>query len=192
MNKLSLIIIMSFLLLGVASANVNEYDSVKQGDCLLLTQTCASCTFVNVSVVYKNQTLLDNQAMSNSGALWTYSFCNTENLGRYDVSGHGDLEGTDTGFSILWFEVTSSGFDNTLGFYFIIILLSLGVILMGYYMEDSTVVILGAFGLTFVGLYILFYGIDAIKDATYTWAIGIIILCLAAYFGLRAAQESLN
>ncbi len=40
-----------------------------------------------------------------------------------------------------------------------------------------------------MGLYILFFGLDGIRDPVYTWAIGIIILMLAAYISLRSAYE---
>lgn len=43
------------------------------------------------------------------GGDWYYSFCNTSLVGRYDITGHGDLSGIDTGFDVLSLTVTPSG-----------------------------------------------------------------------------------
>ena len=40
---------------------------------------------------------------------WFYNYCDTNDLGRHDVTGHGDLAGTDTGFDVLHFYVSPSG-----------------------------------------------------------------------------------
>lgn len=87
------------------------------------------------------------------------------------------------------FEVTPSGFTGSAVFYFIILILSFGIIILGFSKNDAPIVILGSFGLYFVGLYILFFGIDGIKDAVYTWAIGIIVLMLASYISLKSSSE---
>ena len=86
-------------------------------------------------------------------------------------------------------EVTPSGFVGTLGFYILILLLSAGIMILGFWKEDAPIVILGSFGLYFIGLYILFFGIVGLKDVTYTWALGIIVLMLAAYISIKSAYE---
>ena len=103
--------LMLVLMLGFVSSEVNDYSPVKQNDCVLLKQICASCSFTNVSLTYPNSTLaLNNVPMVDSGgALWTYEFCNTTGLGRYDINGVGDLEGVNTGFDVLYFIVSPSG-----------------------------------------------------------------------------------
>lgn len=98
---------------------------------------------------------------------------------------------TEVGFTSFGFEVTPDGLDNTTMFYIIILILSAGVIIFGYYIQDATVILLGSFGLYFVGLYILFNGVDGFKDPVYTWAIGIIVLMLAVYFSIKAALETI-
>jgi len=102
---------MLILMVGFVNSEVNDYESVKQNECVTLKQICASCTFTNVSLTYPNSTLaVSNIPMVDSGgALWTYEFCETTELGRYDISGVGDLSGTNTGFDVLYFEVTPSG-----------------------------------------------------------------------------------
>jgi hypothetical protein len=85
--------------------------------------------------------------------------------------------------------VTPSGFVGTLGFYFIILILSLGIIVFGISIRDPIITILGSLGLYFIGLYIILFGIDGFKDPVYTWALGIIILFLAAYISGKSAWE---
>lgn len=193
MRKLFILALLGVFLISFVGAEINNYAPVKQNDCILLTQTCASCSYVNVSVTYKNDTKLSNTGMTDAGgSLWTHSYCDTFNLGRYDVQGYGDLEGTATGFDVLYFEVTTSGLTGTLGFFFIILILSIGVIILGYYVEDAWIVVLGSFALVLVGLYILFFGIDGVKDTVYTWGIGLIILMLGAYFGVKGTLEKID
>jgi len=109
--KYGILFLMLILMVGFVNSEVNDYESVKQNECVTLKQICASCTFTNVSLTYPNSTLaVSNIPMVDSGgALWTYEFCETTELGRYDISGVGDLSGTNTGFDVLYFEVTPSG-----------------------------------------------------------------------------------
>ena len=104
---------MLILMVGFVSPEVNEYPPVKQNECSVLSQVCASCTWANISVKYPSPNSSYAQyevVMSRTGGGdWFYEFCNTSQLGRYDVTGHGDLSGTDTGFDVLYFEVTPSG-----------------------------------------------------------------------------------
>lgn len=189
LNNLILIIVLTFLF-PLVNAEVNELDSVPQNSCVLIPQTCASCSYVNVSVTYKNQTIITNKGMANQGGgLWTYNFCNTSQLGRYDIQGSGDIEGNPTGFDILYFEVSYNGFVGTTGFYILIIILSLGLITLGVYMQDIIVVAFGALGLYFMGFYILFNGINGLRDPVYTFAMGIIIIGLASYISIKAGLE---
>jgi len=109
-----LIFIVGIFLISFISAEVNNFAPVKQGECKLITQVCASCSYVNVSITLKDGLLVNNTGMSNSGgALWTYEFCNTSEKGRYDVTGSGDLLGTATGFDVLFFDVSPTGTELT-------------------------------------------------------------------------------
>ena len=74
-------------------------------------------------------------------------------------------------------------------YYVIILILSAGVIVLGFAKYDAPIVILGSFGLYFIGLYILFNGIVELKDPVYTWALGIIILMLAAYISVKSSYD---
>jgi hypothetical protein len=195
-KKILILMLVTCLVLPMLSASLESLgNEFKQFDCIRISQTCASCSYVNISSITSsnsNETLVDNIAMiSFGGGEWYYNFCDTEELGRYDVRGIGDIEGTDTSFAY-YFKVTPSGFSGTLGFYFLIIILSAGLIVLGFAIKDGWVVALGGFGLILVGLLILFFGIDGWKDATYTWGLGIIVLMSGCYLTIRAVIEQID
>jgi len=194
MNKQFIFLLLAIFLLGITTAGEVENDLLKQRDCIQLAQSCASCSYINLSYVkYPNQSYVirGEYPMTKNGTSYNYSFCDTGTLGTYEWCHHGDINGTDTP-NCLRFEVTPSGFTGTFGFYVIILIFSIGIILMGFYIEDNWVIMFGSIGLYFVGLYMLFFGIDGMKDVIYTKAFAIIILFVAAYFSIRGAYEALN
>lgn len=109
MKKLILILIGIFLI-SFVSASQETLGIFKQGECVRLIQLCGDCTYNNItSVSYPNSSiaLLDKE-MTKSGAEFNYTFCNTSELGVYNVNGVGDLGGIDT----VWaynFEITFNG-----------------------------------------------------------------------------------
>jgi len=111
MKELLLTLILGLFLVSLVSAELNDFAPVKQGECVTIKQSCSSCSYVNVSISYPNSSLaISNGGMaSNGGGVWTYDFCNTTQLGRYDINGEGDLDGTATSFDSLYFEVTYAG-----------------------------------------------------------------------------------
>jgi len=113
--KYFLFVMLLITMIGLAGAAINNYAPVKQGDCVILSQVCASCSEVNISVKYpapNSSYAIYEEVMSRTGSGdWFYEFCNTSLVGRYDVTGHGDLSGVDTGFDVLYFEVSYLGKD---------------------------------------------------------------------------------
>jgi len=109
--KYGLLFLMLILMTGLVTSEINNYAPVKKGDCINLTQVCSSCTACNISVKYTNGTyaLYEGEMERIGAGDWFYNYCDTNDLGRHDVTGHGDLSGTDTGFDVLYFEVTPSG-----------------------------------------------------------------------------------
>lgn len=183
-----------FSLINIVSADI-DLGGFKQNECIELRQTCDSCTYVNLSSVTRtganSTTWYLDDAMTKNGVDYNYTFCNTSINGDYTYSVYGDKDGslsTESGY----FQISPSGFFNTLGFYILLLVLSLGIVFFGYYAEDATIVILGAFGLGFIGLYLFFNGIDGIKDSVYTQAISFIMIALSAYLLFRASTEYLN
>ena len=189
--KYGILFLMLILMAGLVSSEVNDYSPVKQNECVTLKQVCASCSFVNVSLTYPNSTLaLSNIPMVDSGgALWTYEFCNTTELGRYDINGVGDLDGTDTGFDVLYFIVSPSGSvldsasSTTLfGSLLVMLILSVVFIIMAMKTESLaaklTLYCIAGIGFIMVILYTVvtiqqvLFGFDSIVNAIETlWVV---------------------
>jgi hypothetical protein len=96
------------------------------------------------------------------------------------------------GYYTNYFEVTPTGLVGTLGFYIIILILSIFIIILGYAYEDEWVIILGAFGFVLLGLFILIYGINGFRDEVYTYAFGLITIMLGSYFAIKAALSKMD
>ena len=173
----------------------SSLGTVKQYDCLNLLQICDNCTWNNISsVLYPDKTTaLGEVNMTRTNTEYNYYSCDdlTTQIGTYIVNGKGDLDGRVEVWSYDY-EVTPSGFTGTLGFYILVLVLSLGIIVLGFYKEDAPIVILGSFGLYFLAIYILFNGIVGLKDTTTTLPIGIIILGIAMYISIRSGMELLD
>ena len=192
MKKILLFLMLGIFFISLASAE-GSIGTVKQNDCIDLYQFCPSCSYVNlIAVKYPNVTISTmDLEMTKEGNNFNYNFCLTTELGEHFYTVCGDKDGTEECEQIS-FEVTPSGFINKLGFYIIILILSFGIIIFGYFIEDSWVVILGAFGLVLVGLFILLNGIDGMKDTAYTYSIAIITIMLGSYFGIKGALEHID
>jgi len=126
----------------------------------------------------------------NAGGIYNYTVSaeNIFDVGEYPSS----INCNDTaihGFSTFNIKITPTGMNNTIGFYAIILLISFGIMLLGFYLSDAPIVILGTFGLYFVGIWTILYGIAGIQDLVTTWAIGIIFLGLAGYVSTKSAFE---
>ena len=100
---------------------------------------------------------------------------------------------TQTGGLERCFIVTTTGIDLSSSFFWLILVLVFGLVIFGYWREDYTLTILGSFALTFVGLYLLFYGIEGVKNSMVN-AISIITLAVAGYVmaasGLKFVQDN--
>jgi len=95
---------------------VSAYDSIGQRQDAqvnipyIISQPCASCTFINISILTKDGILIENAPMINNGSTWVYSFIANDSL-RHDVNGIGDKDGVSDSFAF-WFDATLSGQQN--------------------------------------------------------------------------------
>lgn len=190
------IILTTSLTFVLAATDTNDVDDVFQLNeridykkpCFNNGTYCSGSATCNYTIYNPDNTLLvDNQQGTNQGAYHNISFSVT-NIGIYQV----DMTCVDSGRNgaeTLYFEVTGSGFNNTFGFYALILVFSIGIMVLGFWKQDAPIVILGSFGLYFLGIYILFYGLGGIKDPVYTWGSGLIVLAIAFYISARSSYE---
>ena len=152
---------------------------------------CSAAATCNFTFYDLDNSLLENNVpginIGDGSSTWTYNITYSK-TGVYQVD-MVCIDGGEAGFETFYSQVTGSGLNDNFWFYVIVIGLSLGVIIIGFNMEDPIITIFGSFGLYFLGLYILFNGIAGVKDLVTTWAIGIIMLGIAAYVSIRSAHE---
>lgn len=190
MNKLYFILILSLLLMPLALAEQQSLGTIKQNECINLVQTCGNCTYVNISSVLAPNSLqvLGQSDMTKQGTIYNKTFCGTSQIGQFIVNGYGDVDG----FNTIWsysFEVTPSGFTETLGFYFILLAILGGVIILGFAIKEGWFVVIGGMGLMILGLYSIINGIAGFKDTFMTWTISIFLLGIGAYLSIKSAIE---
>jgi len=196
MNKVFLTLMLCLFLFSFTSAESETYkvntETNLQFNCILNGETASAGSTFNITITDRegNYLVNDAQTQAQGDGSFNYTTMFTE-IGIYKVimvCGDGTYSYSEEGE----YNITPSGFVGSLGFYFIILILSLGIMILGFALRDAIIVILSSFGLYFVGLYILFFGIDGFRDPVYTWAIAIIILFLAAYISLKSALEMIE
>lgn len=162
----------------------------KQNKCVDI-KTIINSSSVTLSTINSpaSKVVLNTKSMQNiAGKTWNYTFCSTDQIGTYNYDYY-DAEGN---VYVNSFDITPSGNVNNPNFLYIIILFSIGIIVLGFAIQNGWITILGDFGLVYLGLYIILYGINGIKDTVYTWGFGIIVLAIAGYIGIRSAYEMIE
>ena len=114
MKKLFLLLILALVLISLVSAvgEIQTLGCFKANTEINLIQTCASCTFNNISAVsFPNSSiLLSNVAMEKDGSRYNFTLNDTQTgtLGEYIYDGFGDLSGTNTAWAVNFF-ITPNG-----------------------------------------------------------------------------------
>jgi len=146
-NKLILALMLGMFLISFAGASPGTY---KQGQKINLLQTCADCTYVNISSITSpnGSILISNAVMSQDGSVFNYTLNSsfTDTIGTYRVNGIGDPEGTD--------EIWTYGFDVT---YY------------GYAMSQSqSILYIALFGIIIFAFVITLFGINKLPKYNQT------------------------
>jgi hypothetical protein len=89
-------------------------------------------------------------------------------------------------------DVTPSGFTGTLGFYFILIALIAGLIILGFAAEEYWFLVLAGLGLIMIGIYSINNGVAGMKDMFMTYGIGIFEIAIGAIMGIGAAWYKID
>jgi len=167
-------------------------------DGLVLTNATITYCTIHLYNNVGNHIIEANMTFDLNGLDWEYDVlgANFTREGYYAVLFYCEVSEQGTkiigGFLEYPIKVTPTGFADTYGFYIIILLISSILIIWGYSIKDSWIIIFGTFGLYFTGIYVLLNGLVGIKDMVTTWAIGIILLGVASYISVRAAIEVIN
>ncbi len=194
MKKLIICLMLGIFLISLVSASLDSLGTFKQNDCVTISQTCATCTYVNISSISSNTNpnLTTNIEMTDFGSgEWRYEFCDTTSIGRYDVRGIGDVNGVDTSFAV-YFEVTPSGFINTLGFYIVLLIVLGGIVLLGFSINEVWFVVIGGLGFIMLGIYSINYGVVGFRDMFMTWGIGLFEIAVGAILAIGAGIQKID
>lgn len=121
MRKIIISLLLAIFLISFASATLPDCQfnlpTVKAGTCTQILQSCTTCTFANITVIYYpqvNSTVLQlNVPMDNFVNMYNYTFCDTNTLGTYIVSTIGDPDGFAVEGNIC-FESTVTGYNLSL------------------------------------------------------------------------------
>jgi len=105
-----LLSIFFIFLSAIITASSPTLGTVRQDNCINLMQTCADCTYNNITnVLYPNSSIaMGNAGMTKAGTQYSFQWCNTSVIGTYFVNGFGDLGGTKT-IWVYTFDVTATG-----------------------------------------------------------------------------------
>jgi len=101
------------------SGNIGTF---KQDECIQLRQTCPTCTYLNFTgVIYPDSLIAMGEVSADkTGTVFNYTFCSTEQKGRYIVEGYGNVGGsTDTPF-VYSFDITTNGNPSPSGIVIVI------------------------------------------------------------------------
>lgn len=148
MNKFILVILLVLIIIPFTSATDQKElpYPVEKGMCAELIQTCANCTFINMTgVIYPNSTIeYFNVEMTQNINVYNASFCKTDSLGIYTYSTLGNPDGIMVTQNVI-FEVTPSGAKPLdagqspllLGALIIIFCLSILLFVLGYKVNNT-------------------------------------------------------
>ena len=116
MKKVLLTLILGLFLISSVPAIEQSLGNFKLGKDVNLIQTCATCTFNNISsVLYPNSSeSISEFSMTKIGTIYNFTLNSNSVpvIGTYIVNGFGDLDGVNTIWSYT-FIVTSTGFELT-------------------------------------------------------------------------------
>lgn len=172
---------------------VQSLPPVKQGDCVILPQSCTTCTYNKISsVTYPNSTqALGQVTMTQTGnSSYSYSFCNTTVLGRYIVNGFGDPSGSPETWAYD-FQVTTTGNNNN---YVIPLFLGLGafiLLIFAFALKNNYLGFMTGVLFIILGIYTIIYGLGIMSDL-YTNALAYVCLGLGLFIFLASAYSAIN
>lgn len=189
-NKLLILMIVSLLL--VVPLISADFIPHKQNTPLTLTFTSNNATTCSLlDIQYPNgDTINYNLTLDKT----EQSFSTTLNESNYTLLGDtchfvSCFDGVKYETGSICREVTPSGFSDTLGFYFVLILVAGAFIFLGFKIQDGWFVVAGGMAFVLIGLYSINFGIAGQRDMFITWGVGLFEIFMGAYLSMRASFE---
>jgi hypothetical protein len=188
-----------FILLSLTCISATDIKSlpypIKQNNTANLIQGCDGSTYSNItSILYPNTlfALIGEYPMNvSSDDNYNFSFTDTQSIGKYIVYGHCDENGVDTNWAYD-FEVTPSGFINSIYLYVIILFIFGAIIILGFSIKEAWFVVFGGLGLIMLGIYSINNGVVGFKDMFMTWAISLFEIGIGAFLSIGSAWQKIE
>jgi hypothetical protein len=170
----------------------------KVNTCVELKQTCANCSFVNVTTIIfpDSSTATINDVMTKSGSGFNYTFCNNTMLGNYIVNGIGDPQGVLTIYAYDY-SITTTGNNAPYTIPLFLGLAAFILLIMGFWIKNNYVVFIAGTLFVVLGLYLIIYGLSIISDmyttalAWVTLGIGLLLLLASSYSAINDSNINL-
>jgi hypothetical protein len=171
---------------------VQSLPPVKQGECVLLPQSCATCSYNNISsVTYPNSTIALGQVqMIKNGNSYSYNFCNTTALGKYIVNGFGDPSGSVETWAYD-FEVTTTGQQNNNTIPIMLAIAGFIIFIIAIISRNLYIGFISGIVFIVLGIYLMIFGLGSISDF-YTQTLSYVSLGFGLLIFLSAAYEAIT
>lgn len=183
-----IILLMGVWMIGMSSAYLGSY---KVNECVPIVNNL-NATSVNITEITSPSpnagVIVQNVEMTKIGNSFNYSFCSTSKIGNYNY-GFTDNEGNHYSNN---FDITPSGFVNTLGFYIVIAGLIIAIVILGVSLSELWFIVIAGMALILFGLYTINFGIADQKDMFMTWVIGLFEIGIGTILSLGAGYQKMN
>ncbi len=180
---------------GLTTAAMERIEPIKQGDTMIVIQTCSDCTYNNITHIRRPDGTLAyfGVSMEKNGTFYNYTIDGnfTNLIGDYIINGDGDEGGTLNTWDYI-IPVTPSGFIDTLGFYIVLLIVLGGVVYLGFGIEEVWFVVLGGMGFIMLGIYSINYGVVGFRDMFMTWGIGLFEIAIGTILSVGAAIQKMD
>ena len=183
------------LFVSMISATSTTWGTYKQNSCVNIVSICplVGCNETNITKIVSptSSILATDVSATHNENTWNYSFCNTSELGTYNVYGLSD-NGTKTIYFVGDFEVNTSGAtDKSFLFNPILIFLTLFAlvfIMLGISVKVPALGFIGSILLILAGIYTMIYGFGNVANL-YTQGIAITLIGIGFIFMFSSAYE---
>ena len=185
--------LITLLFLPLISAS-QSLGTFKQNSNVNLIQSCTNSTYANITQVTapNSEKIITGQySMTKSGDNYNYTFTSTYQIGTYLVYGSCDENGAYTTWQYD-FEITPSGYSDSLGFFIIILIIIISLIALGFFVKDGWFVVIGGMALIIFGIYSINNGVVGYRDMFVTWATGLFMIAVGAYLSVRSTIEMID
>ena len=183
---------MIFLLviIPLSSSSIPTLGTFKQNSCVNLLQTCADCTYNNISSVTQpnGNKGVGIVVMTKVGTEFTYNFCNTSTSGTYNVNGYGNPGTVLTKWNYNFIITPSGGAEDNTLFFYVFVICAAALLIISLLFKNYVFSILSGFLFIGSGIYSMIYGFGDVTSV-YTRIVSFVLIGLGIIITITSAFE---